>query len=40
MILVRHGLMVVGNPFSGKTSAIKMLAESLGFLKKNYNVEN
>jgi dynein heavy chain len=33
MILVRHGLMVVGMPFSGKTTAIKILANSLGKLK-------
>jgi hypothetical protein len=32
MILVRHGLMVVGYPFGGKTSIIKILADSLGEL--------
>jgi len=29
MILVRHGLMVVGMPFSGKTSIAKVLAAAL-----------
>jgi dynein heavy chain len=29
MILVRHGLMVVGLPFCGKTSCIKVLAHAL-----------
>ena len=32
MILVRHGLMVVGLPFAGKTSANKILAAALGEL--------
>jgi dynein heavy chain len=34
MILVRHGLMVVGRPFSGKTTAIKLLAGALGRMNK------
>ena len=29
MILVRHGLMVVGMPFAGKTSIINVLAGAL-----------
>lgn len=29
MILVRHGLMVVGYPFSGKSTALQVLADSL-----------
>jgi dynein heavy chain len=34
MILVRHGLMVVGNPMSGKTSIINILGAALGELKE------
>ena len=34
MILVRHGLMVVGLPFGGKTSAIKVLAGALTTLNE------
>ena len=32
MILVRHGLMVVGQPFAGKSMIIKTLADSLSEL--------
>jgi dynein heavy chain len=32
MILVRHGLMVVGLPFSGKSASIKVLKGALTLL--------
>ena len=34
MILVRHGLMVVGMPFSGKSTCIKVLAGALTLLNE------
>lgn len=34
MIRVRHGLMVVGMPFSGKTAALTTLQSALGKLEK------
>ena len=33
MILVRHGLMIVGDPIGGKTSALMTLGKALGDLK-------
>ena len=34
MILVRHGLMIVGDPIGGKTKAFKVLSYSLADLAK------
>ena len=34
MILVRHGLMIVGDTMGGKTSAFKVLAAALGDLNQ------
>ena len=49
MILVRHGLMIVGEPLGGKTSSYQVLADALGDLsssdqmieyKVNYRIIN
>ena len=32
MILVRHGLMIVGDPIGGKTQAFKVLSQALADL--------
>ncbi|KRX11121.1 P-loop containing nucleoside triphosphate hydrolase [Pseudocohnilembus persalinus] len=39
MILVRHGLMVVGSPFSGKTKALESLASALTKLNERKQME-
>lgn len=39
-IMVRHGLMVVGDPYAGKSTVIKTLQEAMSTIKDDPNFVN
>mmetsp|Transcript_20667 Transcript_20667/g.31545 ORF Transcript_20667/g.31545 Transcript_20667/m.31545 type:complete len:151 (-) Transcript_20667:2411-2863(-) len=39
-IMVRHGLMVVGDPYAGKSSIIKVLQQAMSWIKDDPNFVN